>query len=114
MPFCQRYVILPIRARCTWWQRSPRQRGVIWGAWEMSVTATGVRCRRQRVTVLFVDIVGFTAMVDDLDCADVHALQTDYFALVSAAVRECGGVVEKFVGDAVMAVFGVRTGVREG
>jgi class 3 adenylate cyclase len=80
----------------------------------MSVTATGVGCRRQRVTVLFADIVGFTAMVDDLDCAEVHALQLDYFAVVSAAVRACGGVVEKFIGDAVMAVFGIRTDAREG
>jgi class 3 adenylate cyclase len=80
----------------------------------MSVTVTGVRSRRQRVTVLFADVVGFTAMVDELDCADVHALQTEYFAVVSGAVRECGGVVEKFVGDAVMAVFGIRTGAREG
>jgi len=80
----------------------------------MSVTVTEVRCRRQRVTVLFVDIVGFTALVDELDCADVHALQKDYFAAVSAVVRNCGGVVEKFVGDAVMAVFGIRTGAREG
>jgi len=80
----------------------------------MSVTVMGVRCRRQRVTVLFVDIVGFTALVDELDCADVHALQKDYFAAVSAIVRDGGGVVEKFVGDAVMAVFGIRTGGREG
>jgi adenylate cyclase len=80
----------------------------------MSITGIDVRCRRQRVTVLFVDIVGFTAMVDELDCTDVHALQSDYFALVAAVVRECGGVVEKFVGDAVMAVFGLRTGAREG
>jgi class 3 adenylate cyclase len=80
----------------------------------MSVTVSATHCRRQRVTVLFVDIVGFTDLVDELDCADVHALQCDYFAQVSAVVRECGGVVEKFVGDAVMAVFGVRTGAREG
>ena len=80
----------------------------------MSVTVMGVRCRRQRVTVLFVDIVGFTTLVDELDCADVHALQKDYFATVSQIVRDCGGVVEKFVGDAVMAVFGIRTAGREG
>jgi adenylate cyclase len=67
--------------------------------------ATGVR--RQTVTVLFVDIVGFTALVDDLDCAEVRALQMDYFDAVSSVVRDCGGVVEKYVGDAVMAVFGL-------
>ncbi|MET8150685.1 adenylate/guanylate cyclase domain-containing protein [Actinoplanes sp. NPDC049668] len=72
----------------------------------MNRTATGIRCRRQAVTVLFVDIVGFTSIVDELDCADVRDLQVDYFATVSAAVRAAGGVVEKFIGDAVMAVFG--------
>jgi adenylate cyclase len=62
--------------------------------------------RRQDVTVLFVDIVGFTTLVDRLDCADVRALQRDYFSIVSGVVRACGGIVEKYVGDAVMAVFG--------
>ena len=71
----------------------------------MTTIATGVR--RTTVTVLFVDIVGFTALVDELDCADVRALQMDYFAAVSAVVRDRGGVVEKYVGDAVMAVFGL-------
>jgi adenylate cyclase len=71
----------------------------------MTIIATGVR--RQIVTVLFADIVGFTALVDELDCADVRALQMDYFAAVSAVVRGGGGVVEKYVGDAVMAVFGL-------
>jgi class 3 adenylate cyclase len=58
------------------------------------------------VTVLFVDIVGFTSIVDELDCADVRDLQMDYFATVSAEVQAAGGVVEKFIGDAVMAIFG--------
>jgi adenylate cyclase len=73
----------------------------------MTIIATGVR--RQTVTVLFADIVGFTALVDELDCTEVRALQMDYFAAVSAVVRGCGGVVEKYVGDAVMAVFGLPT-----
>jgi class 3 adenylate cyclase len=74
----------------------------------MTITTTGIR--RQTVTVWFVDIVGFTALVDDLDCADVWALQMDYFRAVSAVVRDHGGVVEKYVGDAVMAVFGLSPG----
>jgi adenylate cyclase len=72
----------------------------------MNATTAGIRCRRQRVTVLFVDIVGYTTIVDDLDCVDVRDLQVDYFSVVSAQVRAEGGVVEKFIGDAVMAVFG--------
>jgi adenylate cyclase len=73
----------------------------------MTIIATDVR--RQTVTVLFVDIVGFTALVDDLDCTEVRDLQVDYFAAVSAVVRDLGGVVEKYVGDAVMAVFGLSS-----
>jgi class 3 adenylate cyclase len=74
------------------------------------MTATATRCRRQIVTVLFVDIVGFTSLVDDLDCQDVRDLQVDYFGTVSAVVGCRGGVVEKYVGDAVMAVFGAGEG----
>ena len=74
------------------------------------MTATTTGCRRQTVTVLFVDIVGFTALIDELDCADVRALQVEYFDAVSAVVRAGGGVVEKYVGDAVMAVFGADEG----
>ena len=73
----------------------------------MTINATEVR--RQTVTVLFVDIVGFTALVDALDCADVRDLQMDYFTTVSAVARGAGGVVEKYVGDAVMAVFGLSS-----
>jgi class 3 adenylate cyclase len=74
------------------------------------MTASNARCRRQTVTVLFVDIVGFTALIHDLDCADVRDLQVEYFDAVSAVVRSCGGVVEKYIGDAVMAVFGAYEG----
>ena len=74
------------------------------------MTTTTTRCRRQTVTVLFVDIVGFTTLVDDLDCQDVRDLQVDYFDTVAAVVGCSGGVVEKYVGDAVMAVFGADEG----
>jgi adenylate cyclase len=76
----------------------------------MTANAMAELTRRQTVTVFFIDIVGFTSLVDDLDCAEVRALQRDYFAIVSRLVREGGGVVEKYVGDAVMAVFGTGLG----
>lgn len=76
----------------------------------MTAIAMAEQERRQTVTVLFIDIVGFTSLVDDLDCADVRALQRDYFGIVSDVVRAGGGVVEKYVGDAVMAVFGTGPG----
>jgi adenylate cyclase len=66
----------------------------------------GTLSSRRTVTVLFIDIVGFTALVDRLDPEDVWALQKDYFATVTRAVLADGGVVEKYIGDAVMAVFG--------
>jgi adenylate cyclase len=72
----------------------------------MTTITSAVLERRQTVTVLFIDIVGFTSLVDRLDCAEVRALQRDYFESVSTVVRDCGGIVEKYVGDAVMAVFG--------
>ncbi|MEV4349947.1 adenylate/guanylate cyclase domain-containing protein [Actinoplanes sp. NPDC049596] len=72
----------------------------------MTAIAMAEQERRQTVTVLFIDIVGFTSLIDDLDCAEVRALQRDYFGTVSEVVRAGGGVVEKYVGDAVMAVFG--------
>jgi len=72
----------------------------------MTAIAMAEQERRQMVTVLFIDIVGFTSLVDNLDCAEVRALQRDYFAIVTGVVRDGGGLVEKYVGDAVMAVFG--------
>jgi adenylate cyclase len=72
----------------------------------MTAIAMAEQERRQTVTVFFIDIVGFTSLIDDLDCAEVRALQRDYFTLVSEVVRDGGGIVEKYVGDAVMAVFG--------
>jgi class 3 adenylate cyclase len=61
---------------------------------------------RKIVTVLFVDLVGFTARAESLDPEDVRAIQTRYFARVREAIESFGGTVEKYIGDAVMAVFG--------
>src|SRR3954465_3495192 len=61
---------------------------------------------RKIVTVLFVALVGFTARAERLDPEDVRAIQTPYFARVREAIESFGGTVEKYIGDAVMAVFG--------
>ncbi|TML05742.1 MAG: zinc-ribbon domain-containing protein [Actinobacteria bacterium] len=61
---------------------------------------------RKIVTVLFVDLVGFTARSERLDPEDVRAIQTPYFTRVRTAIEAFGGTVEKYIGDAVMAVFG--------
>jgi len=61
---------------------------------------------RKVVTVLFADLVGFTARAESLDPEDVRAILTPYFARVRSELEAFGGTVEKFIGDAVMAVFG--------
>jgi class 3 adenylate cyclase len=61
---------------------------------------------RKVVTCLFCDLVGFTARAERLDPEDVRALLAPYHARVRAELEHHGGTVEKFIGDAVMAVFG--------
>jgi class 3 adenylate cyclase len=67
------------------------------------------REERRIVSVVFVDLVGFTSRSERLDPEDVRAILTPYHDLVRAEIESFGGVVEKFVGDAVMAVFGAPT-----
>jgi class 3 adenylate cyclase/predicted ATPase len=58
------------------------------------------------VTVIFVDLVGFTARAERLDPEDVKAMLTPYYASLREQIESFGGTVEKFIGDAVMGVFG--------
>lgn len=62
---------------------------------------------RRVVTVLFADLVGFTSLSERLDAEDIAAIQDAYFAAVREAIGRYGGQLEKFIGDAAMAVFGV-------
>ena len=61
---------------------------------------------RKLVSVLFVDLVGFTARSDQADPEDVRETLEAYHALAKEQIERYGGVLEKFIGDAVMAVFG--------
>jgi class 3 adenylate cyclase len=61
---------------------------------------------RKVVSVLFVDLVGFTAASETVDPEDVRARLRPYHARVKQEIERFGGTVEKFIGDAVMAVFG--------
>ena len=70
-------------------------------------SAGASREERRTVNVLFVDLKGFTAMAERLDPEDLRRLQMDYFSTAREVIRRYGGVVEKYIGDAVMAVFGV-------
>ncbi len=62
---------------------------------------------RRIVSILFGDIVGFTPLGERLDAEDVATVQDAYFAAVREIITRYGGRVEKFIGDAAMAVFGL-------
>jgi class 3 adenylate cyclase len=64
------------------------------------------RRERKVVTVLFCDLVGFTSRAESLDPEDVEAMLRPYHARVREELERHGGTVEKFIGDAVMALFG--------
>jgi class 3 adenylate cyclase/tetratricopeptide (TPR) repeat protein len=70
-------------------------------------TAAASREQRKTVTVLFCDLTGSTALGETLDPERLRALLARYFERMKAIVERHGGSVEKFIGDAVMAVFGV-------
>ena len=64
------------------------------------------RRERKVVTVLFADLVGFTARAETLDPEDVEAILRPYHQRLREELERNGGTVEKFIGDAVMALFG--------
>src|SRR5207244_7086657 len=63
--------------------------------------------QRKTVTVLFCDVTGSTSLGETLDPERLRALLARYFEGMKTIVERHGGTVEKFIGDAVMAVFGV-------
>jgi class 3 adenylate cyclase len=65
-----------------------------------------VAAERRIVSVLFVDLVGFTTLSEGRDPEDVRSLITDYFELTQGIIDRFGGTVDKFIGDAVMAWWG--------
>ncbi|HET8557859.1 MAG TPA: adenylate/guanylate cyclase domain-containing protein, partial [Gaiellaceae bacterium] len=69
--------------------------------------ASPAREQRKTVTVVFCDITGSTALGESVDPETLRALLARYYDRMKSIVERHGGTVEKFVGDAVMAVFGV-------
>jgi class 3 adenylate cyclase/predicted ATPase len=72
----------------------------------LTPTAAPPREERKVVTIVFTDLVGSTERAEGLDPEDVRAALSRYYAQLRAELERHGGTVEKFIGDAVMAVFG--------
>ncbi len=68
---------------------------------------------RRVTTILFGDLVGFTTLSESRDPEEVRELLSRYFAASRTVVERYGGTVEKFIGDAVMAVWGVPTAMED-
>ncbi|MDP9284842.1 MAG: hypothetical protein M3P41_07815 [Actinomycetota bacterium] len=71
------------------------------------VEAPAAREQRKTVSVLFCDLTGSTAMGEKLDPESLRALLARYFERMRQIVERHEGTVEKFIGDAVMAIFGI-------
>lgn len=68
---------------------------------------------RRFVSVLFADLVGFTALAESRDPEEVRAVLTRYFELAKQVVARFGGEVDKFIGDAVTAFWGTRVALED-
>jgi class 3 adenylate cyclase/tetratricopeptide (TPR) repeat protein len=72
-----------------------------------AIAAPAPREQRKTVTVLFCDVSGSTSLGERVDPEALRAIMARYFDAARAAIERHGGTVEKFIGDAVMAVFGI-------
>src|ERR1700747_1168785 len=79
------------------------------GACGAELAAAPAREERKVITVLFADLVGFTSRAEKLDSEDVRALLSPYYTRLRHELERHGGTVEKFIGDAVVALFGAPT-----
>src|SRR5690242_6253424 len=73
---------------------------------EPAQTAAAPVEERRPITAVFVDMVGSTSRAENLDPEDVLALLEPYYARLRHVLEQHGGIVEKFIGDAVVALFG--------
>src|SRR5207247_7022594 len=73
---------------------------------ELDAAVAPAREERKVITVLFADLVGFTSRAEKLDPEDVRALLSPYYSRLRHELERHGGTVEKFIGDAVVALFG--------
>jgi class 3 adenylate cyclase len=66
-----------------------------------------VVCERKQVTILFSDMAGYTAMNERLDPEEVKGIMSRVFGQITQVIAKYDGFIERFVGDAVMAIFGI-------
>jgi len=78
-----------------------------------NVAGTGAGSERV-IAVLFADLRGFTQLTEDKLPYDVVFLINQYDRVMAEAIEKAGGMVDKFIGDGIMALFGVRSGARAG
>jgi class 3 adenylate cyclase len=69
-----------------------------------------VESEERRITVLFTDIVGFTGLSEKLSAAETARLLNEHFSLLATCVDSEGGVIDKFIGDSLMAFWGPPLG----
>ena len=86
---------------------NPHDAGFCNGCGAALATAAASREIRKTVTVIFCDVTGSTTLGESVDPEALRALLARYFERMRAIVESHGGTVEKFIGDAVMAVFGI-------
>ena len=99
---------MPVCQRCG--EDNPeRARFCLGCAAPLAAPAVARREERKRVSVLFCDLVGFTSRSERLDVEDVRAVLAPYYQRLRDDLERYGGTVEKFIGDAVMALFGAPT-----
>ncbi len=75
----------------------------------LSTQQPAVEQQRKQVTVLFADVSGFTAMSETMDHEEISATMNALWARLDAAITGHGGMIDKHIGDAVMALFGAPT-----
>jgi len=80
---------------------------------EASSSVSGAVAERRVCSVVFCDLVGFTPLSEARDPEEVRELLSRYFEVARTIIGRYGGVVEKFIGDAVMAVWGTPTATEE-
>ena len=73
---------------------------------DVASSPPGPVAERRVCSVMFCDLVGFTSLSESRDSEEVRELLSRYFAIARTIVGRSGGTIEKFIGDAVMAVWG--------